>query len=290
MDIENKIDQTSEKKSALRVVVHSFFVVPFIIAIFAVLIFLVTRIMTAEPNTAQDYLEDVKIGGATKRWQGAFELSKILSNPEMVPNDDRFVNEMINTFEYAINDRDIRIRQFLAIAMGATGDKRYVETIIKALDQNDNEIIMACAFALGNLKDNRAVEHLLELLDSGDPQVRLQSVIALGKIEDPRSTMALEKMLADIEPNVRWDAAVALAKQKNSSGRRIILDLLDRKYLNSFSNIDKVEQVQAMMVAINVAPLIQDSDLKASLLGLRESDSNLKIREAARTALLNFEE
>ena len=290
MDIENKIDKTSEKKSALRVVVHSFFVVPFIIAIFAVLIFLDTRIMTAEPNTAQDYLEDVKIGGATKRWQGAFELSKILSNPKMVPNDDRFVTEMINTFEYAINDRDIRIRQFLAIAMGATGDKRYVETIIKALDQNDNEIIMACAFALGNLKDNRAVEHLLELLDSGDPQVRLQSVIALGKIEDPRSTMALEKMLADIEPNVRWDAAVALAKQKNSSGRRIILDLLDRKYLNSFSNIDKVEQVQAMMVAINVAPLIQDSDLKASLLGLRESDSNLKIREAARTALLNFEE
>ena len=290
MDIENKIDQTPEKKSALRVVVHSFFVVPFIIAIFAVLIFLVTRIMTAEPNTAQDYLEDVKIGGATKRWQGAFELSKILSNPKMVPNDDRFVTEMINTFEYALNDRDIRIRQFLAIAMGATGDKRYVETIIKALDQNDNEIIMACAFALGNLKDNRAVEHLLGLLDSGDPQVRLQAVIALGKIDDSRSTMALEKMLADIEPNIRWDAAVALAKQKNSSGRRIILDLLDRKYLNSFSNIDKVEQVQAMMVAINVAPLIQDSDLKASLLELRESDSNLKIREAARRALLNFEE
>jgi HEAT repeat protein len=289
MDIENNIDQNPQKKSALRVVVHSFFVVPFIIAIFAVLIFLVTRIMTAEPNTAQDYLEDVKIGGATKRWQGAFELSKILSNPKMVPKDNRFVTEMIATFEYAINDRDIRIRQFLAIAMGATGDKRYVETIIKALDQNDNEIIMACAFALGNLKDNRAVVHLLGLLDSPDPQVRLQSVIALGKINDPNSTLPLEKMLADIEPNVRWDAAIALAKQKNSSGRRIILDLLDRKYLNSFSNIDKVEQVQAMMVAINVAPLIQDSDLKQSLLELKERDSNLKIREAARIALLNFE-
>jgi hypothetical protein len=290
MNIENKIDQIPKKESALKVIVHSFFVVPFIIAIFAVLIFLVTRIMTAEPNTAQDYLEDVKIGGATKRWQGAFELSKILSNPKMVPKDDRFVTEMINTFEYAINDRDIRIRQFLAIAMGATGDKRYVETIIKALDQNDSEIIMACAFALGNLKDTRAVEYLLDLLESGDSLVRLQSVIALGKIDDSRSIMALEKMLADIEPNVRWDAAVALAKQKNSSGRRIILDLLDRKYLNSFSNIDKVEQVQAMMVAINVAPLIKDSDLKASLLDLRESDSNLKIREAARRALLNFEE
>jgi HEAT repeat protein len=208
----------------------------------------------------------------------------------MVPKDDRFVTEMITTFEYAINDRDIRIRQFLAIAMGATGDKRYVDTIIKALDQNDNEIIMACAYALGNLKDNRAVKHLLGLLDSGDPQIRLQAVIALGKIDNRSSTLALEKMLADIEPNVRWDAAIALAKQKNSSGRRIILDLLDRKYLDSFSNIDKIEQVQAMMVAINVAPLIQNSDLKQSLLKLRESDLNLKIREAARIALLNFEE
>ena len=252
MNIENKIDQIPKKESALKVIVHSFFVVPFIIAIFAVLIFLVTRIMTAEPNTAQDYLEDVKIGGATKRWQGAFELSKILSNPKMVPKDDRFVTEMINTFEYAINDRDIRIRQFLAIAMGATGDKRYVETIIKALDQNDSEIIMACAFALGNLKDTRAVEYLLDLLESGDSLVRLQSVIALGKIDDSRSIMALEKMLADIEPNVRWDAAVALAKQKNSSGRRIILDLLDRKYLNSFSNIDKVDQVQITEVLLHL--------------------------------------
>ena len=71
--------------------IHSFFVVPLIIAIFAVLIFLVVRIITSEPNTAQDYLEDVKIGGSTKRWQGAFELSKILSNPKMVPKDDRFI-------------------------------------------------------------------------------------------------------------------------------------------------------------------------------------------------------
>ena len=81
MENQNNTDQLPEKKSALRVVVHSFFVVPFIIAIFAVLIFLVVRIMTAETNTAQDYLEDVKIGGTTKRWQGAFELSKIFIQP-----------------------------------------------------------------------------------------------------------------------------------------------------------------------------------------------------------------
>ena len=81
-------ENQTEKKSVLRVVIHSFFVVPLIISIFAVMIFLVIRIMTSEPNSARDYLEDVKIGGTTKRWQGAFELSKLLSNPKMVPKDD----------------------------------------------------------------------------------------------------------------------------------------------------------------------------------------------------------
>ena len=43
-----------------------------------------------------------------------------------------------------------------------------------------------------------------------------------------------------------------------------------------------------MMVAIQVAPFIQDLELKRSLEILRDSDSNLKIREAARIALTQF--
>ncbi len=63
---------------------------------------------------------------------------------------------------------------------------------------------------------------------------------------------------------------------------------MDRNYLDSFPNIDEIEQVQAMMVAIQVAPFIQDLELKRSLEKLRDSDSNLKIREAARIALTQF--
>jgi len=63
---------------------------------------------------------------------------------------------------------------------------------------------------------------------------------------------------------------------------------MDRNYLDSFPNIDEIEQVQAMMVAIQVAPFIQDLELKRSLEKLRDSESNLKIREAARIALTQF--
>ena len=76
--------------------------------------------------------------------------------------------------------------------------------------------------------------------------------------------------------------------QEVTAGKRILLDLLDRKYLDSFPNIDEIEQVQVLMVVINIVPMIQDADFRVSLEKLLESDSNLKVREAARNALLNF--
>ena len=281
-------ENQTEKKSVLQVVIHSFFVVPFIIAIFAVIIFLVIRLMTTEPNSARDYLEDVKIGGTTKRWQGAFELSKLLSNPKMIPKDEMFVNEMISTFEYSSNDRDKRIRQYLAIAMGATKDERYSSTLINAIESADIGVVQACAFALGNIGDAKAIEPLKKILSDSDPQVRLHGVIALGKIGGQSSIEPLRKMLTDIEPNIRWDAAIGLAKQKDSSGRSILLDLLDRKYLNSFPNIDEKEKVQVILVAISVAHFIQNQELKTVLVDIKENDQNLKIREAARIALNKF--
>ena len=281
-------ESQSEEKSILKVVIHSFFVVPLVIAIFAVIIFLVIRIMTTEPNSARDYLEDVKIGGTTKRWQGAFELSKMLSNPKMIPKDDLFANELIATFEYSSNDRDERIRQYLAIAMGATKDERYAPTLIEAIQSSDVGVIQACAFALGNIGSAQAIEPLTELLDEPDPQVRLHSVIALGKIGGQAVIPYLKKMLADIEPNVRWDAAIGLAKQKDSSARTILLDLLDRKYLNSFPNIDEKEKVQVILVVMSVSHFIQNQELKSKLEFLKNEDSNLKIREAARIALEKY--
>jgi len=136
--------QQPEKKSTLRVVIHSFFVIPFFIALFAVVVYLMARVLTSEPNDAYTYLEHVKIGGTTKRWQGAFELSKILSNPDLVPEDDRFVHEMISTFESSIHEKDTRIRVYLAMAMGRTKDNRYVKTLTHSLLDKDVSVIAAC--------------------------------------------------------------------------------------------------------------------------------------------------
>ena len=275
----------AEKKSLLRVVIHSFFVVPFIIAIFGVLIFLMLRILTIEPRTAQDYLHDVKIGGNTKRWQGAFELSKILANPGMVPREERFVNDLISTFEYSEKERDDRIRIYLALAMGRTKDLRYATILEKTLNDENEEILAAVIYSLGLINSRTSLERLLLMFEHKSARVRHQVVVALGNYDGDQVQIILKQGLHDPEPNVRWDAAIALAKQKDDSGRRILLDLMDRKYLDSFPNIDAVEQNQAILAAIRSSRDILDDELRNVLLDLMENDLNMKIRQAARNTL-----
>ena len=275
----------AEKKSLLRVVIHSFFVVPFIIAIFGVLIFLMLRILTIEPRTAQDYLHDVKIGGNTKRWQGAFELSKILANPGMVPREERFVNDLISTFEYSEKERDDRIRIYLALAMGRTKDLRYATILEKTLNAENEEILAAVIYSLGFINSPTSLEQLLLMFEHESARVRHQVVVALGNYDGDQVQIVLKQALHDPEPNVRWDAAIALAKQKDDSGRRILLDLMDRKYLDSFPNIDAVEQNQAILAAIRASRDILDDELRQVLLDLMENDLNMKVRQAARNTL-----
>ena len=275
----------AEKKSLLKVVIHSFFVVPFIIAIFGVLIFLMLRILTIEPRTAQDYLHDVKIGGNTKRWQGAFELSKILANPGMVPREERFVNDLISTFEYSEKERDDRIRIYLALAMGRTKDLRYATILEKTLNDENEEILAAVIYSLGFINSPTSLEQLLLMFEHESARVRHQVVVALGNYDGDQVQIVLKQALNDPEPNVRWDAAIALAKQKDDSGRRILLDLMDRKYLDSFPNIDAVEQNQAILAAIRASRDILDDELRQVLLDLMENDLNMKVRQAARNTL-----
>ena len=274
-----------EKKSVFQVIIHSFFVVPFIIAIFGVLIFLMVRVLTLEPRTAHDYLEDVKIGGSTKRWQGAFELSKILANPKSIPKDDRFVNDLISTYKYSENERDNRIQIYLALAMGRTRDIRYSDILEKSLNSEDEQILSAAIFSLGLIGSQNSMEKLLNFYDHSSARVRHQLSVALGSYNNDQSRKILYKLLNDIEPNVRWDAAISLAKQNDNKGRRIILDLMDRKYLDSFPNIDPIEQSQAMMTAIAVSKKILDDEIKEVLVDLMEYDINMKIRQSSRNVL-----
>ena len=57
-----------EQRSFISVIIHSFFIIPFLIAIFAGLLVVTWRILTNEPHSVYDYVADVKVGASWTRW------------------------------------------------------------------------------------------------------------------------------------------------------------------------------------------------------------------------------
>jgi len=274
------VEEIQEEKSFFGIIIHSFFVVPFLIAVFCILLFVAVRLLTIEQHTVYDYLNDVKTGGLTKRWQSAFELSKLVLVSDKTLKDERFISELISAFDHAQGD-DNRVRQYLALAMGRTGDARFVKPLVGALKDEKEENLYALIYALGMLKDKNSAEQLHGFVDHPNSRIRLITVMALGNLGNENSVKILKESLSDLEANVQWDSAIALAKMKDSSGRDLLLKLLDRNYLASFSEIDQQEKTHILLVAIEAGSRLEDSEINNAILNLASNDQNMKVRQAA---------
>ena len=285
-DLEQKLT-TPEEQSRVYVLFYSFFLIPLMVTIIGVLFFMVVRFVTFESGNPQEYLTQIKIGSASKRWQSAYELSKILSDPDKVPLDEQFKNSIMSAFEESLHD-DPKVRMYLALAMGRTGDDAYGASLLTALNDKKAEIVTAAIQALGLIQYSPAVAQLSVMATSSEFQpVRLASVISLGQIGDDSSLLLLKKLLDDEEANIRWDAAIALAKMGDSSGSIIINSLLNRAYYNNFKEIDSWETEKAILVAIQVSSQLGSEQFKLNLLTLAKEDPNMEIRNAALKTLEN---
>ena len=274
-------NRTKQEASRVYVLFYSFFLIPFMIAVFGALFFILFRFITFETDDAAELLNQVKIGSASKRWQSAFELAKVFNTPEKIPADPSFKNQMVSAYNHSIHD-DPLVRAYLALAMGVTRDEFYSDALLIGLDDEDRESRLAATQAVGMIGTKKAAAKLQDLVSKSDyPDERLAATIALGLIGDEKSIPFLKDLLEDEEPNIQWDAAIALAKLGDISGVFIIENLLDREYLNAFPEVDEVEKDQAIMVAIKVSSRLKDDRFVTKLIGLAKSDVNLKIRDAA---------
>ena len=141
--MSNRINTENQKNESSRIytLYYSFFLIPFMIAVFGAVFFLLFKFITYETNDASELLNQVKIGSKTKRWQSAYELSKVLNNPKTVPENLGFKNQMIASYKHAIND-DPLVRAYLAIAMGATGDEFYADELVIGMKDKARDIIL----------------------------------------------------------------------------------------------------------------------------------------------------
>lgn len=263
-----------------------FFVIPAFVVALCVGVFFFFGWLVSDEKTGVDYLNEIRVGSENRRWQAAFELSKIITMESEKTRMEGLVPEMIDAFEKADGD-DERVRHYLALSLGHLGDPAAVPALVAGLGDDDPATRLYSGWALGNIGDRGAVPALIERADDEDPGVRKIVVYSLGAVGDEQAIPRLLAALSDPVRDVSWNAAVALAKMGDTSGEAQLLQMLDGDFLEGVVEMNESQRLLATESAIQAAGLIHSDALTAQLRVLAREHPNLAIREVALSALEN---
>src|SRR5690348_15539673 len=128
------------------------FIIPAGIVLIALGIFFLGTLALQHPKSATQYLEELKSDSTSRRWQAAYELSRMLNQGEKVQFDGDLKVELVKTFEGAAQD-DPRIREYLALVLGRLKEKSAVPALCSALKDESVDVKVYSLWAIGNIED-----------------------------------------------------------------------------------------------------------------------------------------
>ena len=270
--------------------VLQFFIFPMAIVAVCVVVFLVFGVIAAESKGARQYVDEVRTGSANRRWQAAFELSRVLqAGKDPALREPAFVDQVLSAFATASSE-DPRVRRYLALALGRLGDRRAVPALREAAGAQsagapDADTQVYAVWALGAIGDEAALPDLLALARSEDAGLRKAAVHALGTFPAASAQAALAAALTDGVEDVRWNAALGLARRADPRSAPVLLEMMDRGTLARVPQLTRDQQEEALLEATKAAARVREGSLRGMLERLRDADPSLRVREAARSAL-----
>jgi HEAT repeats len=271
-----------------------FFLIPLLVVGAMALVYVGFRSLLTEDRSAEEYLTDIRFGGSNRRWPAAYELSRLMSDPQFVKKEEAtLAPELIKAFA-ASSDDDPRVREYLALTLGRLtppipSDARRL--LIDALNDKESQTRISAIWALGATGDVTAAADIERMYASEDAGVRKMAVYALGSLNGDVGTTTLVKALGDQEPDVQWNAAIALARHGRHDGVLVLRRMLDRDYVQravtrqqqAQDDIDPVGEV--MISGLRAIAALKESSLTEPVRVLSHEDKNLKVREAATETL-----
>src|SRR5262245_15367364 len=274
-----------------------FFLIPLLVVGATVLVYLGFRSMLSEDRSAEEYLTDIRSGGSNRRWPAAYELSRLMANPEFARREEaRLAPELIKAFEDSKND-DPRVRQYLALTLGRLTPPIPAEAqrlLLEALNDQDSQTRISAIWALGLTGDATAAGDIERQYQSEDAGVRKMAVYALGSMPVGVGNGTLIKALEDPQPDVQWNAAIALARHGQHEGVPVLRRMLDRAYVERNvtrqpqprEDVDPVGEV--MISGLRAIGALKAQDLSDEVRTLSTGDRSIKVRQAAIEALKNL--
>lgn len=137
-----------------------------------------------------------------------------LSSPRLVP-------VLVN----ALDDPEVRVRLYVADALGRIGGDAAVDALLARLDDREN--LRAIIQALGATKDERALPQLIVHLDDEHPAFRSAAVAQVADSAIPNRAELLAARLGDPDRQVRLSAIAALVRIKAVAALPALEQLVD---------------------------------------------------------------
>jgi HEAT repeat protein len=274
------VETEEPKPQALSLPVR-LFLIPALIVVAVGVVLLLYRLLGGAEATPREILAEIESGSGHRRWQAAYELSRILTRDGSAAEDPALGPEMARLFANA-DGRDPRVRRYLALCLGRIGTPTAVPALIAALDDADGETRVYSAWALGAIGDTSAAAALAAHAADEDPGMRKMIAYSLGNLGgSPAARPALLRLLVDEVPDVRWNAALGLARLGDPAGREVLRQMVDRVYLGAIPDMTAVQRDEVVLNGVAGIALLGAESYATELTALAERDPNPNVRAAA---------
>ncbi|HTC21786.1 MAG TPA: HEAT repeat domain-containing protein [bacterium] len=257
------------------------FIVPAAIVAVALGIFLLGTLAIQHPKSAQEYLEELRSDSTSRRWQAAYELSRMLNQGKKIQFDDNLRADLVKTFVEAKKD-DPRVREYLALVLGRMKEKSAVPALCDAVGDESSDVKIYSLWALGNIEDPAGGPVALQALSDPDPEVQRMAVGAVSALRYEPAKNLLEANLNSSNEGLKYDSAVALARIKDENAVPTLLYMMNLKATGQPG--DEIIE-SAKIAAIEGARELNDIGLHTKMIDLSKNDPDLKVREEAMDAL-----
>ncbi len=282
-DIQPPLESPEEERKEKSILLlFRFVVVPLILVGIIVFVIVLFGNMALKEKSVRDYLYDIRTGSQSERWQAAYHLSNLLASPktDYRAQARKELPEIMLIFRNE-KGKDPQIRRYLALAMGGLQDPRAIPALHESIQDEDSQTAFYSIWAIGNIGDRESTPAIIETLESTDSGIRIISAYVLGALGDERSIPPLQAHLEDAEPEVRWNSAIALTRLNNDAGASVLMDLMQRDYLNSFKTLSEERKEELMINAIKASEKLGKPELKEQIKKLSVSDPNPRVRDTA---------
>lgn len=275
-------DAETSGASPLRTFVGLFFV-PLLVVGLCVGIFIGFGWIAYDRHSTEDYLNDLRSGWRPRRAQAAYELSKILVvDPAALDDTPGAKEELRELYQQAERGEE---KRYLSLVLGYTRDPEAVPLLIESLADPDSETRIYALWALGTSGDPRAESALTLALQDEDAGIRKTAAYALGELGLASSVAPLRALLEDSVADARWNAALAISRLGSDAGLPVLMEMIDRNLTAQVPGITPAQVEEAMTSAVAALAATGARDAVPRLRTLADTDPNLKVRQAALSAL-----